>query len=375
MSFAINQNFDLKSRVKDFTRQELKLTDLPNTRDADYPDDYLIAIDGKLYIFNSSNSSDSTTGKWREFKSGLQSISQATSSTYGGIKIGFPESSEDRNYPVELNGTGQAYVNVPWTDANTTYGIASSSSNGLMSSDMFNKLNGIEAGATKITVDNALSNTSQNPVQNNVINSALNGKAATNHKHTASDITSGLATVATSGSYNDLSNKPTIPSAYTLPAATSSKLGGIKVGSGLSVTADGTLSAIGGGGGVTYEQATSTTLGLVKIGATGLGTKQYAVQLNSSGQMFVAVPWTDTNTTYTTATTSSNGLMSSTDKNKLDKIKITNVTASSENTSGTKIGSINVDNGTSVQQYNLFMPDGFEADTAITDEQINDICV
>ena len=32
---------------------------------------------------------------------------------------------------------------------------------------------------------------------------------------------------------------------YTLPAATASALGGIKVGSGLSVTADGTLSADG----------------------------------------------------------------------------------------------------------------------------------
>lgn len=52
----------------------------------------------------------------------------------------------------------------------------------------------------------------------------------------------------------------------------------------------------------TYSQATSSTLGLVKIGATGLASKNYAVKLNSSGQMYVAVPWTDTdtNTHYTT---------------------------------------------------------------------------
>ena len=52
----------------------------------------------------------------------------------------------------------------------------------------------------------------------------------------------------------------------------------------------------------TYSQATSSTLGLVKIGATGLASKNYAVRLNSSGQMYVAVPWTDTdtNTHYTT---------------------------------------------------------------------------
>lgn len=56
--------------------------------------------------------------------------------------------------------------------------------------------------------------------------------------------TSSLATVATSGSYNDLSNKPTIPEAYTLPAATTSALGGVKPdGTTITVTADGTISA------------------------------------------------------------------------------------------------------------------------------------
>lgn len=63
------------------------------------------------------------------------------------------------------------------------------------------------------TVDSTLSSTSTNPVQNKVINNALSGKAASSHTHTKSDISDfpTLATVATSGSYNDLSNKPTIP--------------------------------------------------------------------------------------------------------------------------------------------------------------------
>lgn len=59
----------------------------------------------------------------------------------------------------------------------------------------------------------------------------------------------------------------------------------------------------------TYSQATSSTLGLVKVGATGLASKNYAVQLNSSGQMYVAVPWTDTNSTYSAATSSTYGLV------------------------------------------------------------------
>ena len=46
----------------------------------------------------------------------------------------------------------------------------------------------------------------------NYITSQLLGKSNVGHTHSASDITSGLATVATSGSYNDLSNKPTLES-------------------------------------------------------------------------------------------------------------------------------------------------------------------
>ena len=58
--------------------------------------------------------------------------------------------------------------------------------------------------------------------------------------------TGELATVATTGSYNDLTDKPIIPTAYNLPVANQTTLGGIKVGAGLSITADGILSATGG---------------------------------------------------------------------------------------------------------------------------------
>ena len=60
------------------------------------------------------------------------------------------------------------------------------------------------------TVDSALSSTSTNALQNKVINTELSKKANTGHTHTVSDVTDfpTLATVATSGSYNDLSNKP-----------------------------------------------------------------------------------------------------------------------------------------------------------------------
>ena len=68
-------------------------------------------------------------------------------------------------------------------------------------------------------VDSALSSTSTNALQNKAINTELSKKANTTHTHTVSDVTDfpTLATVATSGSYNDLSNKPTTmtPTSHT----------------------------------------------------------------------------------------------------------------------------------------------------------------
>lgn len=84
-----------------------------------------------------------------------------------------------------------------------------------------------------------------------------------------------FATVATSGSYNDLTNKPTIPS-----------LSGYATQSW--VTSRGYLTSI--------PAATSSVYGGIQIGYTTSG-KNYAVQL-SNGKAYVNVPWTDTNTNY-----------------------------------------------------------------------------
>lgn len=45
------------------------------------------------------------------------------------------------------------------------------------------KLDGIAEGANKITVDSAMSSSSTNPVQNKIVQAALNGKSNTNHTH------------------------------------------------------------------------------------------------------------------------------------------------------------------------------------------------
>jgi len=62
-----------------------------------------------------------------------------------------------------------------------------------------------------------------------------------------------FSTVATTGSYNDLLNKPFIPSSYTLPKATTTTLGGVKVGNGITVGSDGTISVSGSTGGTVFE--------------------------------------------------------------------------------------------------------------------------
>ena len=64
-------------------------------------------------------------------------------------------------------------TNLGIPSSNTTYGLASASSNGLMSSDQYTKLKGIASGANKTTVDATLSSSSVNPVQNKIVYAAL----------------------------------------------------------------------------------------------------------------------------------------------------------------------------------------------------------
>jgi hypothetical protein len=166
---------------------------------------------------------------WTEIGAGgITSIPQASSSALGGIKIGY--SDNGRNYAVELDSSGKAYVNVPWTDTNTTYNVATTSANGLMSSSDKSKLDGIQAGADAVSFSRSLSSGTK------------------------------IGTININGVNTDI---------YA-PTA---------------------------GEPVEYGVATSTTLGLVRIGYPESG-KNYPVELNSSNQMYVNVPWTDNNTTY-----------------------------------------------------------------------------
>lgn len=171
----------------------------------------------------------SSWSSWTEIGAGgITSIPQASSSALGGIKIGY--SDNGRNYAVELDSSGKAYVNVPWADTNTTYNVATTGANGLMSSSDKSKLDGIQAGADAVSFSRSLSSGTK------------------------------IGTININGTNTDI---------YA-PTA---------------------------GEPVEYGVATSTTLGLVRIGYPESG-KNYPVELNSSNQMYVNVPWTDNNTTY-----------------------------------------------------------------------------
>lgn len=100
------------------------------------------------------------------------SLPLATSSVRGGAKIGY--TANGKNYPVQLSNE-QMYVNVPWTDTNTTYGAAGSGL-GLMKSGGDLTISG---GVAQVNDD------SHNHVIGNVdgLQSALDGKAASSHNH------------------------------------------------------------------------------------------------------------------------------------------------------------------------------------------------
>lgn len=71
--------------------------------------------------------------------------------------------------------------------------VATQSANGLMSKDDKAKLDGVEAGATKTTVDAALDAASENPVQNKAVKAALDSKLSTRGGEISGNLDVGLA--------------------------------------------------------------------------------------------------------------------------------------------------------------------------------------
>lgn len=124
MAFRVGDNFNYQGQKPNFERDSFKtLADMKAYPETSIDEGHLSYCkeDGKRYEYKSSNDIDATTGRWREFESGggLKEVPIATNDAVGGFKTGF--TSTEKKYPVQVEEDGKAFVEVPWTDTNTTY--------------------------------------------------------------------------------------------------------------------------------------------------------------------------------------------------------------------------------------------------------------
>ena len=188
---------------------------------------------------------------------------EATADTLGLVMIGYAENG--KNYPVELDSSGKMYVNVPWTDTNTTYGVVGAN------------------GSTGLV---------------------KNGSTVTSASgYTACPIVGGIPYY-----------KDTNTTYANMKAATASAAGAAGL---VPAPAAGKQSSFLRGDG-TWAVPTNTTYGLASTTANGL-----LRQLNGSTSSFMRGDgtWaTPPNTTYAVANESTNGLMAAADKKTMNRL-------------------------------------------------------
>ena len=180
-----------------------------------------------------------------------------------------------------------------------------------------------------------LTNTPTIPTNNNQLTNGEN--YITGYTVTEADVTNHESALEIN--YNQLTNTPTIPTAYTLPEATSTVRGGIELFSDTnqSIGANAVSATTGRTYGIqlngngqavvnvpwvsssyTLPTAISSTLGGIKLesntvqnttanSVSSTAGRTYGIQLNSSSQAVVNVPWENTNT-FRTVTAGGNTL-------------------------------------------------------------------
>ena len=188
---------------------------------------------------------------------------KANTTTLGLVMIGYPENG--KNYPVELDSSGKMYVNVPWTDTNTTYSV-------------------VGANGTTGLIKNGSTETSASG-------------------YTACPIVGGIPYY-----------KDTNTTYANMKAATASAAGAAGL---VPAPAAGKQASFLRGDG-TWVVPTNTTYGLASTTANGL-----LRQLNGSTSSFMRGDgtWaTPPNTTYAVANESTNGLMAAADKKTMNRL-------------------------------------------------------
>lgn len=221
----------------------------------------------------------------------------ATSSTLGGVKVGYTTSG--KNYKLQVDASGNAFVNVPWTDNNTTYNQATADTLGLVkigySSSGKNYAVSLDSnGKMYVNVPWTDNNTTYAQATSDNLGLVKIGYSANGKNYPVALDGSGKMYVNvpwtdTNTTYSNMgaATSSTAGEAGLVPAPAAGKQASFLRGDGTWVVPTNT----------TYAKANTSTLGLVMIGYAENG-KNYPVELDGSGKMFVNVPWTDTNTTY-----------------------------------------------------------------------------
>lgn len=222
---------------------------------------------------------------------------KSSASVLGGIKVGYTTSG--KNYKVSLDSSGNAFVNVPWTDTNTTYSQASSDKLGLVKIGYTTSGKNYavaldENGKMYVNVPWTDNNTTYTQATSDKLGLVKIGYSANGKNYPVvldsnSRMYVNVPWTDTNTTYSNMgaATASAAGKAGLVPAPAAGKQASFLRGDGTWVVPTNT----------TYAKANTTTLGLVMIGYTENG-KNYPVELDSSGKMYVNVPWTDTNTTY-----------------------------------------------------------------------------
>lgn len=262
---------------------------------------YLIKDESKLNSedgYEPYTASQASSVPWSGVTGKPSTFTPPTSSAtvLGGIKVGYTTSG--KNYKVQLDSSGNAYVNVPWTDNNTTYNEATADTLGLVkigyASNGKNYAVLLANGKMYVNVPWTDNNTTYSQATSDNLGLVKIGYSANGKNYPVALDGNGKMYVNvpwtdTNTTYTNMgaASASAAGSAGLVPAPAAGKQASFLRGDGTWVIPTNT----------TYAKANTTTLGLVMIGYAENG-KNYPVELDSSGKMYVNVPWTDTNTTY-----------------------------------------------------------------------------